>query len=87
MAAVVKKDWGRIEVTDGVIAKLAGLTATECMGVLGLASSDGWTDLLKKDSVDRGVRINSNEDTIKIEINAPKGINRNASKFPCIFKK
>ena len=40
-----------------------------CMGVLGLASSDGWTDLLKKDSVDRGVRINSNEDTIKIEIN------------------
>ena len=69
MAAVVKKDWGRIEVTDGVIAKLAGLTATECMGVLGLASSDGWTDLLKKDSVDRGVRINSNEDTIKIEIN------------------
>ena len=24
MAAVVKKDWGRIEVTDGVIAKLAG---------------------------------------------------------------
>ena len=39
MAAVVKKDWGRIEVTDGVIAKLAGLTATECMGVLGLALS------------------------------------------------
>ena len=75
------------KVFSGVIAKLAGLTATECMGVLGLASSDGWTDLLKKDSVDRGVRINSNEDTIKIEINAPKGINRNASKFPCIFKK
>ena len=30
MAAVVKKDWGRIEVTDGVIAKLAcdGLART-----------------------------------------------------------
>lgn len=69
MAAVMKKDWGKIEITDGVIAKMAGLSATECMGVLGLASSDGWTDLLKKDSVDRGVRINSNEDTVKIEIN------------------
>ena len=77
MAAVVKKDWGRIEVTDGVIAKLAGLTATECMGVLGLASSDGWTDLLKKDSVDRGVRINSNEDTIKIEINIIAAVAQN----------
>ncbi len=69
MAAILQKDWGKLDISDGVIAKIAGLSATECMGVVGLASSDGWADLLKKDSVDRGVKISTQEDRIKIEIN------------------
>ena len=60
---------GTIDISEGVIAKIAGVNATECFGVLGLAASDGWSDLLKKDSVDKGVRVQAMEDAkVRIEI-------------------
>lgn len=70
MAASIKNQLGTIEISDGVLAKLSGLAATECMGVLGLASVETFTDLLRKDSVDRGVRVYLQESgALKIEIN------------------
>ena len=39
------------------------------MGVLGLASAESWTDLLRKESVDRGVRIYPQDDRVRIEVN------------------
>ena len=70
MAASIKNQLGTIEISDGVLAKFAGLAATECMGVLGLASAEAFTDLLRKDSVDRGVRVYLQDSgALKIEIN------------------
>jgi uncharacterized alkaline shock family protein YloU len=41
------------------------------MGVLGLASAESsWSDLLRKESVDRGVRIHQvSEGVLRIEVN------------------
>ena len=69
MDAAIRNNMGKIEISDGVLAKLAGLAATECMGVLGLASAESWTDLLRKESVDRGVRIYPQDDRVRIEVN------------------
>ena len=69
MAARLPSQLGTIDISEGVIAKIAGVNATECFGVLGLAASDGWSDLLKKDSVDKGVRVQAMEDAkVRIEI-------------------
>ncbi|MBE5780626.1 MAG: Asp23/Gls24 family envelope stress response protein [Clostridiales bacterium] len=69
MAARLPSELGVVDISESVIAKLAGITATECLGVLGLAAADGWTDLLKKDSVDKGVRVNAIEEgKVKIDI-------------------
>ncbi|MBQ9988446.1 MAG: Asp23/Gls24 family envelope stress response protein [Clostridia bacterium] len=70
MSILVQNELGKINANDGVIAKIAGLAATDCMGVLGLASAESWTDLLRKDSVDRGVRVSQLESgALKIEVN------------------
>lgn len=69
MAAKLPSDLGVVEISDSVLAKIVGVNATECFGVLGLASSDGLLDLLKKDSVDKGVRISSPEEgIIKVDV-------------------
>ena len=58
MAARLPSQLGTIDISEGVIAKIAGVNATECFG-----------DLLKKDSVDKGVRVQAMEDAkVRIEI-------------------
>ncbi len=71
MSVLVKNQHGVIEVGDSVVAKIAGLAATECMGVVGLASAESsWADLLRKDSVDRGVRVHQvSEGVLRVEVN------------------
>ena len=69
MPAKITNDLGTVEIQESVIAKIVGMSATECSGVLGLAAADGWSDLLKKDSVDKGVRIHILEDQkVRIDI-------------------
>ena len=69
MAACKVNAYGSIRYSDAVLAKLAGLSATECSGVLGLASADSWTDILKKETLDKGVRITTDQENVEIEIN------------------
>jgi uncharacterized alkaline shock family protein YloU len=71
MSIVMKNQLGLIEISDSVVAKIAGLAATDCMGVLGLASAESsWADLLRKDSVDRGVRVHQVEEgVLRVEVN------------------
>lgn len=68
MAAVLAKEIGRIHISDDVIGKIAGRSAVECFGVLGLAAADGLSDLLKRESVDKGVRVRSEENHVTIEL-------------------
>ncbi len=71
MSIAVKNLLGTIEISDTVLAKIAGLAATDCMGILGLASVESsWSDLLKKESIDRGVRVHQvSEGVLQIEVN------------------
>ncbi len=67
---------GFINIDDNVIATIAGLSAIECYGIVGMAAlnvADGIFGLLKRENLARGINIsyeNDNEfcDTIKIEL-------------------
>ncbi|MCM3746135.1 Asp23/Gls24 family envelope stress response protein [Paenibacillus pasadenensis] len=59
---------GKINVTDDVIAVIAGSAALECYGLVGMASrkqlKDGIAELLKRDNLSRGVEVRrENEET------------------------
>lgn len=71
MAAEIKNDRGMIQISNTVIAKLAGYAATQCYGVVGMAtrsSKDGIARLLKKESMDRGIKVKVNENVIDISL-------------------
>ena len=73
MSAVLEKKLGNIIYTDDYIASLVGITATECYGVVGMASqqkmSDGIAELLGRDNLKRGVKVYTNDDhSLKIDL-------------------
>ncbi len=70
------KEWttefGRVVVSKEVIAKIAGLAAMECYGLVGMSSKnmqDGLSDILGLENLTKGVVININEDKVKLELN------------------
>ena len=51
MAAIYKTQYGEVNITDDVLATISGLAATECYGLVGMASKnakDGLVELLKR---------------------------------------
>ncbi len=71
MAAEIKNDRGMIQISNTVIAKLAGYAATQCYGVVGMAtrsSKDGIARLLKKESMDRGIKVKVNDNIIDLSL-------------------
>ncbi|MBR1758770.1 MAG: Asp23/Gls24 family envelope stress response protein [Lachnospiraceae bacterium] len=62
---------GEILFEQDVIAKYAGLSASECFGVVGLASvnmKDGLARLLKNENITQGVTLNADEDGIRLDL-------------------
>ena len=52
--------WGRIEVFPSAVAAIAGHAALGCYGISGMATRglrDGVAELLRRESVDRGVEV------------------------------
>ena len=69
MAAEIRNDRGVVRITNSVIAKMAGYTATKCYGVVGMAtrsSKDGIAKLLKLESMDRGIKVRVSEDGLDV---------------------
>ena len=63
-------NFGRIVIDNSVIAKMAGLTAVECFGIVGMAAlskRDGIVKLLKKDNFTRGIQVNLKKDKLSLE--------------------
>jgi len=55
---------GTISIDNDVIARIAGTAAMECYGVVGMAARsmrDGLVGLLKKESLTKGVRIHTHD--------------------------
>ena len=62
---------GIIVIQDDVLAKIAGMAATRCYGVVGMAgrkSSNGIVSLLLGDSITKGVKITTENDRITIDL-------------------
>jgi len=62
---------GNIFYTEDVLTNIIGLSTMECYGVVGMASrsaTDGLWELLKRENLSKGVRINSKENLLSIEL-------------------
>lgn len=62
---------GQIKITDDVIAVIAGIAATECYGLVGMASrniQDGIAELLGRDNLSRGVEVHLDGDEVTIDL-------------------
>ena len=71
MAAEIKTDLGNITLSETVIARIAGLAATECYGVIGMAAKSvrvGIVMLLKMDSLTRGVIVRVKDNVISVDL-------------------
>ena len=65
MQSKIKNEHGTIGVENEVIARIAGLAAMECYGVVGMAAKsirDGLVHLLKIESLSKGVNLIPQED-------------------------
>ncbi len=73
MSAVLQTGLGDIRYTDDFIATVAGISATECYGVVGMTSKKVWdsfADLLGRENLKKGVKIVTDEtNSLKIELN------------------
>ena len=62
MVAKIQTEFGSILIDNEVIARVAGLAAIECYGVVGMASinvKDGIVQLLLGDSLTKGIRVDT----------------------------
>lgn len=68
MSIEVKNEFGKIDITNDVIAQVAGEATIECYGIVGMASRhqirDGLTEILRKENFSRGIVVrNIGEET------------------------
>jgi uncharacterized alkaline shock family protein YloU len=71
MSTEIKNERGTISISNTVIAKLAGYTATQCYGVVGMCSKtgkDGIAGLLKKENMDKGIKVKTENNVIEIAL-------------------
>ena len=71
MSAKLENQYGTISIENEVIARNACLTAVDCYGNVGMAANnikDGLVQLLKRESLTKGIRINVNEEQISIDL-------------------
>lgn len=71
MAGKVSNKYGSINIEDNVLATIAGLSAMECYGLVGMANksaTDGLVELLKRENLTKGVKITSDDNEVTIDL-------------------
>ena len=72
MSIELTTTYGQIDISNEVIAIIAGGAAVDCYGIVGMASKnqikDGLTDILRKDNFTRGVIVRQEEDLVHIDM-------------------
>src|SRR5260370_24660322 len=66
-----QQDLGRIEVSNPVIASIAGHAANGCYGIVGMAARglrDGIAERLQRENLHRGVEVKVDDDGINIDL-------------------
>ena len=71
MQARILNEYGKIDISTEVFANLVGFAASGCYGVVGMANkskTDGIVRLLKRDLMDKGVKVTIEEDGVDIDL-------------------
>ena len=71
MAIKTTNQYGSVCVADNVVATIAGLAAMQCAGVVGMATqgaAEGLAELLRIDSLTKGIKVYTNEDSVRFEL-------------------
>ncbi len=71
MTTIQNNEYGSIQVKKDVISQIAGASAMECYGLVGMVSFGHTGDivrLLKRDQLSKGVKIEETEDGIVITL-------------------
>lgn len=72
MKEYINSDNGKVSIDEGVVAQVAGFTALDCFGIVGMgivSVKDGIVKQLRRDNVSRGVNVRFDENgDIAIEL-------------------
>jgi uncharacterized alkaline shock family protein YloU len=71
MTSKLENEYGTIVIENDIIANTAGMAAMECAGIVGMAAKnvkDGFVQLLKRESLSRGVRLNTVDDVVSVDL-------------------
>ncbi len=71
MPVKIKNELGSISIEDSVFASLAGMSAMESYGIVGMATKDakdGLFKLLKSDLLTKGIKIYIKDNSITIDM-------------------
>ncbi len=72
MKEYISNDNGSVSLDENVVAQVAGLTALDCFGIVGMgivSVKDGIVKQLKRDNISKGVNVRfDEEDNIIIEL-------------------
>lgn len=69
MSCKIKNKYGTISIENKVVARVAGLAAMECYGIVGMAVKnvkDGLVHLLDKESLTKGIELDTTGNSINI---------------------
>ena len=62
---------GTTTISDSVLATIAGIAACDCAGIVGMSATntaEGIAELLKRESLTKGIKVNTSGDSVKFEL-------------------
>ncbi|TDM13852.1 Asp23/Gls24 family envelope stress response protein [Macrococcus bovicus] len=72
MTLEINNEYGSIDISNDVIATIAGGAAVECYGIIGMASKhqvrDNIADILRRDNYSKGVIVTQHEGTLAVDM-------------------
>ncbi|MFJ7976355.1 Asp23/Gls24 family envelope stress response protein [Peribacillus sp. JNUCC 23] len=72
MSIELKTKFGQIDISNDVIATVAGGAAVDCYGIVGMASKkqikDGITEILRRENFTKGVIVRQENDEVHIDM-------------------
>jgi len=71
MPAKTNNEYGYINIEDNVIATIAGLSAMESYGIVGMASknaTDGFFELVKWENLSKGIKVYTHAHEVEIDL-------------------
>ena len=72
MSIELQTKYGRVEISNDVIAVIAGGAAVDCYGIVGMASKnqlkDGIAEILRRENFAKGIIVRQENDEVHIDL-------------------